>query len=519
MFIASSLDKLDDAQHALQTWASGECVEIASSKTSKVGLEVLETSERNKRSSILSLLSNTLTPRADCRAIQVVPGDSCGALASRCGISGSAFTKYNRQKNLCATLKPKQYVCCSSGSLPDMRPKPQADGTCATYTVQDNDNCADIATQFSLAAKDIESFNKATWGWAGCSRLQRDQVICLSKGNTPMPASISDVKCGPQVPGTKKPKGDFTGFDLAKLNPCPLKACCSGWGFCGTTEEFCTESPAKTGAPGAFEFGTNGCISNCGTEIKNNDVRPKTFRRVTYFEAFNMNRDCLKMDVREINDDELTHVHFAFAGLSSDFDVTFDEAFKDQFDAFAKMNAPWKKILSFGGWAESTDAATFQHYKDVVKPGNREKFASNIVAFVKKHNLDGIDFDWEYPGATDIPGVPGGQGETENYLDFLKLMRGKLSDKSLSIALPASYWYLKPFPVEKMAKYLDYFIYMSYDLHGQWGMDQLPLLLLSTRRKSETVTDVSHRLRQPICKSRMRRWKLSPLPRQQDGNA
>ncbi|KAK1146885.1 hypothetical protein N8T08_002211 [Aspergillus melleus] len=126
-----------------------------------------------------------------------------------------------------------------------------------------------------------------------------------------------------------------------------------------------------------------------------------------------------------------------------------------------------KKILSFGGWAESTDAATFQHYKDVVKPGNREKFANNVVAFVKKHNLDGIDFDWEYPGATDIPGVPGGQHETGNYLDFLKLMTGRLSDKSLSIALPASYWYLKPFPVDKMAKYLDYFIHMSYDLHGQ----------------------------------------------------
>ncbi|RDW93972.1 uncharacterized protein DSM5745_01294 [Aspergillus mulundensis] len=132
------------------------------------------------------------------------------------------------------------------------------------------------------------------------------------------------------------------------------------------------------------------------------------------------------------------------------------------------MDASWKKILSFGGWAESTDAATFQRYKDVVKPENRETFANNVVDFVKKHNLDGIDFDWEYPGATDIPGVPGGQGETDNYLGFLKLMKEKLNDKSLSIALPASYWYLKPFPVAKMANYLDYFIYMTYDLHGQW---------------------------------------------------
>lgn len=86
------------------------------------------------------------------------------------------------------------------------------------------------------------------------------------------------------------------------------------------------------------------------------------------------------------------------------------------------------------------------------------------------NNLDGVDFDWEYPGATDIPGVPnGGDSETSDYLEFLKLMADKLKGKSLSIALPASYWYLRPFPVDKMAKYLSYFIFMTYDLHGQWG--------------------------------------------------
>lgn len=469
LFIASSVDKLSDAQRTLRTWASGECVTLANSKTVKTSLRGLDASESSKRSYITSLLSNPLAPRATCRTIQVAYGDGCGSLASRCGISGANFDKYNNKKGLCGNLKPGQHVCCSSGSLPDLRPKPQADGTCATYTVKDNDDCNGLAAQFGLTKKDIEGFNKATWGWAGCA-LKRDQVICLSKGNTPMPSAISNAVCGPQKPGTKKPTGDFTGFDLLKLNPCPLNACCSGWGFCGTTEEFCTKSPADSGAPGAFKKGKNGCISNCGMDIKNNDKKPETFRRVAYYEAFNMNRDCLNMDVREIDDDDLTHIHFAFAGLSKEFDITFDEAFQDQFDAFAKMDVSWKKILSFGGWAESTESATFQRYKDVVKPENREVFANKVAAFAKKHNLDGIDFDWEYPGATDIPGVSGGQGETDNYLGFLKVMREKLGDKSLSIALPASYWYLKPFPVEKMANYLDYFIYMTYDLHGQWGM-------------------------------------------------
>ncbi|KAJ2342700.1 hypothetical protein GGH92_005258, partial [Coemansia sp. RSA 2673] len=38
----------------------------------------------------------------------------------------------------------------------------------------------------------------------------------------------------------------------------------------------------------------------------------------------------------------------------------------------------------------------------------------------------------------------------------------------LSIAAPASYWYLKNFPIAEMAPLLDYIVYMTYDLHGQW---------------------------------------------------
>ena len=82
----------------------------------------------------------SVQPRALCRDIQVIKDDSCASLASRCGISGSDFTKFNsKTNNLCATLKPKQYVCCSSGDLPDHTPQPTADGTCFTYEVKADD--------------------------------------------------------------------------------------------------------------------------------------------------------------------------------------------------------------------------------------------------------------------------------------------------------------------------------------------------------------------------------------------
>lgn len=89
---------------------------------------------------------------------------------------------------------------------------------------------------------------------------------------------------------------------------------------------------------------------------------------------------------------------------------------------------------------------------------------------VADNNLDGLDFDWEYPGAIDIPGVDAGDpNEGQNYLAFLQMVKRRLpAGKTLSIAIPAGYWYLKGFPIADMAKVVDYFIFMTYDLHGQW---------------------------------------------------
>ena len=41
-------------------------------------------------------------------------------------------------------------------------------------------------------------------------------------------------------------------------------------------------------------------------------------------------------------------------------------------------------------------------------------------------------------------------------------------NKTISIAAPASYWYLKGFPIKDMAPVVDYIVYMTYNLHGQW---------------------------------------------------
>lgn len=64
--------------------------------------------------------------------------------------------------------------------------------------------------------------------------------------------------------------------------------------------------------------------------------------------------------------------------------------------------------------------------------------------------------------------VIGQKSDGLNYLKFLTVLKQKVgSNQTVSIAAPASYWYLKAFPIDRVAKVIDYIIYMTYDLHGQ----------------------------------------------------
>ncbi|KAJ4248494.1 hypothetical protein NW762_012832 [Fusarium torreyae] len=325
--------------------------------------------------------------RAECKTTRVESGDSCAKLASRCGISASDFTKYNPGSKFCSELVPKQYVCCSKGELPDLRPSKNSDGTCHAYKVQEDDNCASIAVENGLKTEDLEKFNKNTWGWAGCKRLLYKTIMCLSEGDPPFPDPIAHAQCGPQKPGTKKTK-DAT--DISDLNPCPLNACCNIWGQCGITKEFCTDT--NTGAPGTAKENTNGCISNCGTKIVKGSGDGSV--RIGYFQGYGMSRDCLYQDAYQIDALKYTHLHSAFGTLTKDYDVEVgDKLSQYQFEEFKRVQNV-NKILSFGGWDFSTKPATYAIFREGVKPANRLTIATKIANVIIENELEGVDIDW-----------------------------------------------------------------------------------------------------------------------------
>ncbi|KAJ1335786.1 chitinase [Microdochium nivale] len=405
-----------------------------------------------------------LAPRADCNVIYGSPTPNCDGLSQRCGITIPNLQRFNPTLN-CNAIYPGVKVCCNAGTMPI--PANQADGTCSVYTVVSGDYCALIGARLGLTVQQLESFNNGkTWGWTGCNGIQPGMRICQSSGTRPMPQQIAGKQCGPQVVGTAKPAS--ASIDIANLNPCPASGCCSVHGFCGADEGFCIPTRGPTGNPGTAASGSNGCISNCGLNVVNNAQPPAAFKKIGYFQAYNYaSRSCLNMNVTNTPSD-ITHLHFSFATLSPTFDVLIGADMTEQFALFKTMTTT-KKILVIGGWTFSTSPSTYTIFRNMVATdANINDAVGKIGNFLRANNLDGVDFDWEYPGSVDTAGLPAAPAnEGARYNLFLQAMRKNIPLKSLAIAAPASYYYLKNYPVAALAPSLDYMVVMTYDFFMQ----------------------------------------------------
>jgi hypothetical protein len=341
--------------------------------------------------------------RDTCRYIQVVSGDSCGSLASRCGISAADLYKYNPKSDFCSTLMPDDYVCCSAGDpYKPPTPQPDLDGTCATHLIQNGDTCAALAKRYHVTVDELETWNKGkAWGWTECKDMLLGYNMCISNGFAPLPPPQVGTSCGPVVPGTVFPS-DFDRFknELGLLNPCPLKACCSNWGFCGPFPAHCEIHAPAGGGPGSREKGYNStCVSNCGSDIKINSGTPAAFQRIGYYEAYNMDRECLWLSAKRANTDgTYTHIHWAFAEIDPN---GWKVVIKDNHNQWADFKAlpNVKRIVAFGGWAYSTEPATYNIIREAILK-NPDTFATNIAKFLNDEGLDGVDIDWEYPGVS-----------------------------------------------------------------------------------------------------------------------
>ncbi|KAL6910196.1 glycosyl hydrolases family 18 domain-containing protein [Trichoderma evansii] len=180
------------------------------------------------------------------------------------------------------------------------------------------------------------------------------------------------------------------------------------------------------------------------------------------------------MAVGEIPVNSLTHLNVAFGYISNDFRITnMDGVSSDLYRNVGNLkarNPNLKIVISLGGWAFSDPGPWRSVFPTMTSSSaNRAIFIRNLLGFLSEYGYDGVDFDWEYPGADDRGGS---DVDAANYVALLKELRAAITSSghnyTVTFTAPTSYWHLRHFDIKNMASYVDWINLMSYDLHGIW---------------------------------------------------
>ncbi|GAB7352155.1 hypothetical protein MBLNU459_g2641t2 [Dothideomycetes sp. NU459] len=141
-----------------------------------------------------------------------------------------------------------------------------------------------------------------------------------------------------------------------------------------------------------------------------------------------------------------------------------------RFTALKQKKASLQTWISIGGWSfndpTNTPNTRTAFSNMVSSSANRATFISSLTNFMVTYGFDGVDLDWEYPAADDRGGVT---ADTANYVSLVREMRSAFGTKyGISATIPSSFWYMQHFDINSMQAYLNWFNFMSYDIHGVW---------------------------------------------------
>ncbi|KAF4588706.1 hypothetical protein EYR40_010260 [Pleurotus pulmonarius] len=176
--------------------------------------------------------------------------------------------------------------------------------------------------------------------------------------------------------------------------------------------------------------------------------------------------------VNKINWSQYTEMAYSFAIVTKDGGLSLEGSNPDVLPSFVKQarNNNVRPLIAIGGWTGSRYFSTA-----VANAQGRKAFVKAVVNFVKKYNLDGVDFDWEYPGRQGIGCNTISPSDTRNFLAFLQELRRDPSAKNMVLSAAVS---ITPFAsadsspstdVSGFSRVLDYIAIMNYDIWGSWS--------------------------------------------------
>ncbi|MBV8156551.1 MAG: chitinase, partial [Dyella sp.] len=171
-----------------------------------------------------------------------------------------------------------------------------------------------------------------------------------------------------------------------------------------------------------------------------------------------------------VNAEKLDVINYAFAKLDANSDVMLPSPVADKtlaaFVALRKINPRLKVIVSIGGWGADyfSEAA--------ITDASRQHMADSVAALVEKHDVDGVDLDWEYPTLPG-PGISHRPEDKRNFSLLLETLRARLDQLGakhggrhylLTIAAADSE-FVAGIELERASHSLDWFNLMTYDFH------------------------------------------------------
>jgi chitinase len=180
----------------------------------------------------------------------------------------------------------------------------------------------------------------------------------------------------------------------------------------------------------------------------------------------------------------LTVINYAFLDVAPDgrlvlLDPAVDEAHFARLSALKPGHPHLRLVASVGGWTRSYGFSDM-----AADPIRRAAFVDSSIAFLRRYGFDGIDIDWEYPGAI---GVACEKGRTcdrpedkRNFVILARELRAALDTAGTAdrrrylatIAAGAERAYIfdgdSAAWLAQLAASLDWINLMTYDYHGTW---------------------------------------------------
>jgi len=207
-----------------------------------------------------------------------------------------------------------------------------------------------------------------------------------------------------------------------------------------------------------------------------NDYSKNPYRVVCYFGSWANYHKNDPFKIEDIDENLCTHVNYGFAKLNEytyeievfdpyldDKKNTWDLRAYERFNNLRKKNPNLTTMIALGGWYEGSEK-----YSDMAKDAKlRATFVKSVLKFLKEHDFDGLDMDWEYPGSR--LGDP--KTDKDDFIALLKELKEAFQPEGyvLTAAVsPGKKTIDTAYVVPELNKLLDWINVMAYDYHGGW---------------------------------------------------